>query len=197
MLEWATLIQELGFATVAGAVFFSIVKKVFDKMLNNFQDSLKDITRDLKEIKYQNAKFAAELREIEKKLEVNTNGLRIAINATVLQEKLSLKNELFDIINNNHFKDDVSYLISKLNNATNKFKSDLHSKLYQISSDKELVEIIDIHININEDIKSIFVEEIEKEKTNYDFLKNKIDNYLKTMRTNIIDQVYKYYEDKK
>ena len=166
-------------------------------MLNNFQDSLKDITGDLKEIKYQNAKFAVELREIEKKLEVNTNGLRIAINATVLQEKLSLKNELFDIVNNNHFKDDVSYLISKLNNATNKFKSDLHSKLYQISGDKELVEIIDIYININEDIKSIFVEEIEKEKTNYDFLKNKIDNYLKTMRTNIIDQVYKYYEDKK
>lgn len=197
MLEWATLIQELGFTTVVGAVFFSIVKKVFDKMLNNFQDSLKDITGDLKEIKYQNAKFAVELREIEKKLEVNTNGLRIAINATVLQEKLSLKNELFDIVNNNHFKDDVSYLISKLNNATNKFKSDLHSKLYQISGDKELVEIIDIYININEDIKSIFVEEIEKEKTNYDFLKNKIDNYLKTMRTNIIDQVYKYYEDKK
>ena len=91
MLEWATLIQELGFTTVVGAVFFSIVKKVFDKMLNNFQDSLKDITGDLKEIKYQNAKFAVELREIEKKLEVNTNGLRIAINATVLQEKLSLK----------------------------------------------------------------------------------------------------------
>ena len=56
------------------------------------------------------------------------------------------------------------------------------------------MEVIDENILINEDVKKIFIEEIEKSKTDYIFLKTRVESYLKTMRTTLIDLIYKHYE---
>lgn len=66
-----------------------------------------------------------------------------------------------------------------------------------MTQDKRIVDLIDKNINLNEDIKKIFIEEIEKQETNYDFLKNKVENHLKKVRTTLIDVIYKYYESEK
>lgn len=191
MAELAKLILEAGILTVIGALFIKQSQKLFNKMIERLDQDSKTI----KSLEYQFIKTNSKLTEIDDKLTNNKNGLRISINAVIFEEKSSLKLSLFDIINHNHFKDDIEYLKTKLDNSVNKFKTDLHSKLFQMTLDRNLVNSIDTNVNINESIKNIFITEIEKDNTDYEFLKNRIESFLKKMRTNLIDIVYKYYEE--
>lgn len=181
-------------AFVMGIIFIMIVWVLFFSKDENSMDGTKESIITLKDEIKNNSRL---LLKILNQLQNNKNGLMISVNAIILEEQTDLINDLNDIIDHNHFKENIEHLTTKLDHAVDKFKTDLHSKIFQTTSDRHLVEIVDKSININEAIKEIFIKEIEKEKTDYEFLKTKIDSYMKKIKTELIKAVYDYYEDNK
>ena len=193
-------IVEFGFLCVMGATGIQMYKKLFNKVMEKLDVIPDKIDKNSRLIKMHDKEFLNiknNLEKIEAKLQTNITGMKISLNAVTLEEIMSLQTSLFDIIDNNHFKENINHLNTKIDNSVNKFKTDLHGKVFQMTQDKRIVEVIDENILINEDVKKIFIEEIEKSKTNYVFLKTRTESYLKKMRTTLIDLVYKFYEVEK
>ncbi|ACZ09658.1 Uncharacterised protein [Sebaldella termitidis] len=198
------LAAENGILIIIAVVFILQSKKFQDAFLKKIDTIVDKLDRNSRQIKMndkmndkQFLKVFNHLDIIDNKLDNNISGMKISLNAVILEELNTLQGGLFEIIDHNHFKENINHLNSKIDNQVNKFKTDLHSKVYQMTQDKRIVDLIDKNINLNEDIKKIFIEEIEKQETNYDFLKNKVENHLKKVRTTLIDVIYKYYESEK
>lgn len=198
--ELMGLVAEYGILIVIGVVYIHQSKKMQDNFIAKIDVIIDKLDRNSRITKMQDKQFMNirnDLSNIDKKLENNINGTKISLNAVTLEEINTLKDSLYEIIDHNHFKENINHLNTKLDNATNKFRTDLHSKVFQMTQDKRIVEIIDKKVIVNDEIKKIFIEEIEKKETNYDFLKTRVENFLKTMRNNLIDVVYKFYEAEK
>ena len=193
-------ILELGFMGAGALTFLQMSKKLFNKLIDKIDVIIDKIDKNSRLVKMQDKEFSNiknNFEKIENRLQANITGMKISLNAVTLEEITSLQTSLFDIIDNNHFKENIKHLNTKIDNSVNKFKTDLHGKVFQMTQDKRIVEVIDENILINEDVKKIFIEEIEKSKTDYIFLKTRVESYLKTMRTTLIDLVYKHYEIEK
>ncbi len=193
-------ILELGFMGAGALTFLQMSKKLFNKLIDKIDVIIDKIDKNSRLVKMQDKEFLNiknNFEKIENRLQANITGMKISLNAVTLEEITSLQTSLFDIIDNNHFKENINHLNTKIDNSVNKFKTDLHGKVFQMTQDKRIVEVIDENILINEDVKKIFIEEIEKSKTDYIFLKTRVESYLKTMRTTLIDLVYKHYEIEK
>ena len=193
-------ILELGFMGAGALTFLQMSKKLFNKLIDKIDVIIDKIDKNSRLVKMQDKEFLNiknNFEKIENRLQANITGMKISLNAVTLEEITSLQTSLFDIIDNNHFKENINHLNTKIDNSVNKFKTDLHGKVFQMTQDKRIVEVIDENILINEDVKNIFIEEIEKSKTDYIFLKTRVESYLKTMRTTLIDLVYKHYEIEK
>ena len=193
-------ILELGFMGAGALTFLQMSKKLFNKLIDKIDVIIDKIDKNSRLVKMQDKEFLNiknNFEKIENRLQANITGMKISLNAVALEEITSLQTSLFDIIDNNHFKENINHLNTKIDNSVNKFKTDLHGKVFQMTQDKRIVEVIDENIFVNEDVKKIFIEEIEKSKTDYIFLKTRVESYLKTMRTTLIDLVYKHYEIEK
>lgn len=168
-----------------------------DDEKEDMKESLLPVKDELKNISRLILKLISKIESIENKLQNNKNGLMISVNAIILEEQADLLVDLNDIIDYNHFKEDIEHLKTKLDHSVEKYKTDLHSKLFQTTSDRKLVELVDSFMDINEAIKEIFITEIKKEQTDYEFLKTRIDGYIKKLKTELIKAVYEFYEDGK
>ena len=198
--ELMGLVAEYGILIAIGVVYIHQSKKMQDNFIAKIDVIIDKLDRNSRITKMQDKQFMNirnDLSNIDKKLEKNINGTKISLNAVVLEEITSLKDSLYEIIDHNHFKENINHLNTKIDNATNKFKTDLHSKVFQMTQDKRIVEVVDEKIIINDEIKKVFIEEIDKKETNYDFLKTRVESFLKAVRTDLIEAVYKFYEAEK
>lgn len=162
----------------------------------------KEIFNIMEEIKQdqleQNKNILILLEDINIFLKIthNKSGTLISSSSIIFEQITLLSNDLSKIIDYNHFKDDQKYLESKLDGKIEKYKANLHKNLFNVITDRTLLNEIDEIMNINSVIKNMFNEEIKLNVEDHRKLKIKVENFLEEEKIKLIDRVQKYYEKK-